>query len=217
MASNDSRRLRFCYLATFSVTPHMREEESKERQRRRLTGPPVDLLLSMRIRNGRSSCFGKKMDTWSCARLADWLIIHEGMMKACGHDLALVASDPSERPCPCAISLSLENSDAKLILAAPPMDATDVEVAGFDFGAGRLRSVVAQGHRLLSLGVAARRRGPRNSGVSRVAPPPAISRMDACLPAACLLPTPAWTTKTSKRRHSSPIRYDLGSSHPPFL
>jgi len=53
MASNDSRRLRFCYLATFSVTPHMREEESKERQRRRLTGPPVDLLLSMRIRNVR--------------------------------------------------------------------------------------------------------------------------------------------------------------------
>jgi len=45
---------------------------------------------------GRSSCFGKRMDTWSCARLADWLIIHEGMMKACGHDLALVASDPSE-------------------------------------------------------------------------------------------------------------------------
>ena len=45
---------------------------------------------------GRSSCFGKKMDTWSCARLADWLMTHEGMMKACGHDLALVASDPSE-------------------------------------------------------------------------------------------------------------------------
>ena len=35
----------------------------------------------------------KKMDTWSCARLADWLMTHEGMMKACGHDLALVASD----------------------------------------------------------------------------------------------------------------------------
>jgi hypothetical protein len=37
---------------------------------------------------------------------------------------------------PCAGSLSLETFDAKLILAAMPIDATDGEVARFGFGAG---------------------------------------------------------------------------------
>lgn len=53
MASS-SRCLRFCYLATFSVTPHMREgrracnkEESKEREEQEPTWPCVTLPRNM--------------------------------------------------------------------------------------------------------------------------------------------------------------------------
>jgi len=42
MASNDSRRLRFCYLATFSVTPHMREGVLARKNPRREREEAID-------------------------------------------------------------------------------------------------------------------------------------------------------------------------------